>query len=83
MLHNAVLSISAAFSDDPHMRDPKTRNFFVDAAKQYLEAECQKPDISLVLALAFLGTFYMEMGERILGDLYVGEWTLLPFVQQY
>jgi hypothetical protein len=72
MLHNALLAICVIFSDDAHTRDAKTRRLFVDAAKGYLEAECQKPDISLVQALGFLGTYHTDLGDRILGDLYVG-----------
>ncbi|KAJ7764610.1 hypothetical protein DFH07DRAFT_916850 [Mycena maculata] len=72
MLHNAVLSVSAVFSDDPHIQDVKTRECFVDAAKRYLDAECQKPSIALVQALAFIGTHYANIGGRIQGDLYTG-----------
>ncbi|KAJ7764606.1 fungal-specific transcription factor domain-containing protein [Mycena maculata] len=72
MLHNAVLSVSALFSDDPHIQDVKTRGYFTDAAKRYLEAECQKPSITLVQALAFIGTYYGNTGDRIQGDLYTG-----------
>ncbi|KAJ7764602.1 hypothetical protein DFH07DRAFT_698722, partial [Mycena maculata] len=73
MLHNAVLSVSAVFSDDPHIQDVKTRGYFVDAAKRYLEAECQKPSITLVQALAFIGTHYANLCDRIQGDLYSGQ----------
>ncbi|KAJ6590939.1 fungal-specific transcription factor domain-containing protein [Mycena vulgaris] len=72
MLHNALLSLSAIFSDDPYIRDPKTRQFFANTAKECLEAESQKPDISFVNSLAFLGTYYADLGDRILGDLYFG-----------
>lgn len=72
MLHNAVLSVSAVFSDDPYLRDPKTRHYFVTAAKSYLDAECKKPEISLVHALAFMGTFYADLGDRIQGELHFG-----------
>ncbi|KAJ7481470.1 fungal-specific transcription factor domain-containing protein, partial [Mycena latifolia] len=72
MLHNALLSLAVIFSDDPHTRDPKTRQMLADAAKSCLEAECQKPDLSFVHALAFLGTYYADIGDRILGDLYFG-----------
>ncbi|KAF7343395.1 Zn(2)-C6 fungal-type domain-containing protein [Mycena venus] len=56
MLHNAILSLITVFSDEPYLRDRKTRQHFVNTAKAMLEAECWKPDISLVHALAFVGT---------------------------
>jgi hypothetical protein len=64
LLHNAILSLSALFSDDPYLRDRKTRQYFATKAKGLLEAECWKPDISLVLALAFIGTFHADLGDR-------------------
>ncbi|KAJ7201053.1 hypothetical protein GGX14DRAFT_658872 [Mycena pura] len=76
VLHNAMLAICAIFSSDPHIRARKTRECFADAARACLKAECRKPQISLVHALAFLGTFYADAGERILADLYVGEYRL-------
>ncbi|KAJ6588295.1 fungal-specific transcription factor domain-containing protein [Mycena capillaripes] len=72
MLHNAVLCMSAVFSDDPYLRDPKTRHYFVSAAKSHLEAECKKPDISLVHSLAFMGTYFADLGERIQAELFFG-----------
>ncbi|KAJ7056964.1 hypothetical protein C8F01DRAFT_1256905 [Mycena amicta] len=72
MLHNAMLAICSIFSDDPFIQDPKTRQCFADAAKRCLENECKKPEVSLVHALAFLGTFYANLGDRIMGDLYAG-----------
>lgn len=74
VLHNAMLAICAIFSSDPHIRARKTRECFADAARACLKAECRKPQISLVHALAFLGTFYADAGERILADLYVGKY---------
>ncbi|KAJ7178072.1 fungal-specific transcription factor domain-containing protein [Mycena filopes] len=72
MLHNALLSIAALFSDDPYLRALETRQHFANAAKALLEAECQRPDVSLVNALSFLGTFYIDNGDRIQGELYCG-----------
>ncbi|KAF7329730.1 Zn(2)-C6 fungal-type domain-containing protein [Mycena kentingensis (nom. inval.)] len=72
MLHNAMLAICAIFSDDPAIQDRKTRQRFADTARQCLDRECKKPEISLVHALAFLGTYYTNDGDRIMGDLYAG-----------
>ncbi|KAJ7178074.1 hypothetical protein C8R46DRAFT_1212789 [Mycena filopes] len=62
MLHNAILSISAVFSDDPYIREPQTRKIFAKAAKAWLETDCEKPGISLVPALAFLGSYHADAG---------------------
>jgi hypothetical protein len=72
MLHNAILSVITVYSDDPYLRDPQTRHHFVSAAKALLEAECRKPDVNLVHALAFIGSFYADLGERILSELFCG-----------
>ncbi|KAJ7084052.1 hypothetical protein B0H15DRAFT_990723, partial [Mycena belliarum] len=71
-LHNALLAVSVIFSDDQHLRDPKVRHMFVDTAREHIEAECKKPDISLVQGFAFLGTYYADLGDRIQGELYFG-----------
>ncbi|KAJ6625099.1 hypothetical protein B0H10DRAFT_654938 [Mycena sp. CBHHK59/15] len=70
MLHNALLAVATIYSDDPHIRDPKSRRYFAVAAKNCLEAESHKPNVSLVHALAFLGTYYSDEGDHILADLY-------------
>ncbi|KAF7366740.1 Zn(2)-C6 fungal-type domain-containing protein [Mycena sanguinolenta] len=72
LLHNAVLSVYAVFSDDPYLKDRTTRKFFFRAAQAQIEAESLKPDISLVLGLAFIGTFYADLGERIQAELFCG-----------
>ncbi|KAJ7481446.1 hypothetical protein FB451DRAFT_128986 [Mycena latifolia] len=72
LLHNAILGISAIFSDDPHIRESSTRRCFVTAAKSHLEAECLKPDLSLVHALGLIATFHGNEGEHIMADLYHG-----------
>ncbi|KAJ6613617.1 hypothetical protein B0H10DRAFT_1917196 [Mycena sp. CBHHK59/15] len=70
MLHNALLAVATSFSDDPRIRDPKSRRYFAAAAKSCLEAECKKPDVSLVHALGFLATYSADAGDHILADLY-------------
>ncbi|KAF7360528.1 Zn(2)-C6 fungal-type domain-containing protein [Mycena venus] len=80
MLHNAILSLSLAFSDDPYLRDPKTRLCFATAAKSLHELnEYTKADLSTVQAMAFLsrGSFYSDFGERITAELYFGMGTRL------
>ncbi|KAF7369302.1 Zn(2)-C6 fungal-type domain-containing protein [Mycena venus] len=72
MLHNALLAVSLNFSDDVHLREPRNRQYFINLALDSLQSECRKPDLSLIHALAFLGTFYADVGDRILADLFFG-----------
>ncbi|KAJ7291289.1 fungal-specific transcription factor domain-containing protein, partial [Mycena rebaudengoi] len=72
MLHNAILALASAFSDDPRIQDTRTKRSFMVAARDRLESECQKPDVSLVHSLGFMGTFHAEQGTPILGDCHHG-----------
>ncbi|KAG6804786.1 hypothetical protein H0H93_006769, partial [Arthromyces matolae] len=38
MIHNALLAVATAFSDDPRIRDLKARQTFATLAKSYIEA---------------------------------------------
>ncbi|KAG5653175.1 hypothetical protein H0H81_001892 [Sphagnurus paluster] len=72
MLHNALIAVATAFSDDPRIRDLKSRQAFATVAKSYIEAECQQPNISVVHALSVLGSYHSGLGEQTLGYLYFG-----------
>ncbi|KAF7326433.1 Zn(2)-C6 fungal-type domain-containing protein [Mycena sanguinolenta] len=72
MLHNAVVAVSTVFSDDPRLRDPNTRQYFARAAHALVFQEIQRPNISTVLALAFIGTFYTDIGDQTQGELFFG-----------
>jgi len=72
MLHNALVALALAFLDAPQFRDLKARRYFADKAKGYIEAECQKPNISVVQALSFIASFYSSQGDQTLGYLYFG-----------
>ncbi|KAJ7151912.1 hypothetical protein C8R43DRAFT_846056, partial [Mycena crocata] len=72
MLHNALLALATAFSDDPRIRDIKSRQYFAAAAKSCIEDECQKPNISVVHALSVLGSFHSAQDEQMLGHMYFG-----------
>ncbi|KAF8184156.1 hypothetical protein K438DRAFT_1598856 [Mycena galopus ATCC 62051] len=77
MLHNAVLSVSAAYSDSQHLRDPKTRRYFVQTAQACFDFK--KPNPSMVHALSFIAAFYTECGDRIPAELYFGMSLILEF----
>ncbi|PBK66328.1 hypothetical protein ARMSODRAFT_960314 [Armillaria solidipes] len=72
MLHNALIALATAFSDDPHINSFKTREQYAIKAKSYLEDECEKPNICVVQALSLLGSFHSSNGDQNLGYLYFG-----------
>ncbi len=72
MLHNALIALATAFSDDPRLTDIQTRTIFATTAKKYIEHECQNPNICVVQALSLLGSFHSSKGDQNLGYLYFG-----------
>lgn len=72
MLHNALIALASAFSDDPRIRDLNSRQFFARKAKSYIEQECQRPNISVVHALSIIGSFHSSQGDQTLGYMYFG-----------
>jgi hypothetical protein len=72
MLHNALMSLATAFSDQTRIRDLNSRQYFARKAKDYIEAECQRPNISVVHALSILASFHSSQGDQTLGYLYFG-----------
>ena len=73
MLHNALVALALAFSDDPVLNRWETRVIYANKAKSYLEDECEKPNICVVQALSLLGSFHSSNGDQNLGYLYFGE----------
>ncbi|KJA23958.1 hypothetical protein HYPSUDRAFT_39482 [Hypholoma sublateritium FD-334 SS-4] len=72
MLHNALVALGLAFLDDPNLRDLKSRQYFANKAKSYVETECAKPNLSVVNALSILASFHSSQGDQTLGYLYFG-----------
>ncbi|KAJ7621071.1 hypothetical protein FB45DRAFT_1062110 [Roridomyces roridus] len=72
MLHNALLSVALIFSDDPHLRDLKTREHFANTAVVCVDTESKRPTISFVKALGLLGTFFVDKDDRIVADMFAG-----------
>ena len=72
MLHNALIALATAFSDNPHLRNLKTRLAFLEKAKSYIDIECDCPNISVVYGLAMIGSFHASMDQPGLGFLYFG-----------
>lgn len=71
-LHNSLLAVASAFSDDPEIRKTEVRERFVNEAKSYLEDECSRPNISTVQALGVLASYYSGRGQQTLGFMYFG-----------
>ena len=72
MLHNAVIALATAYTDDPVLKNMRCRNMFAERAKSYIEGECQKPTIALVTALGTLAAFHSVCGDQSLAYLYFG-----------
>ena len=72
MLHNALVALGLAFLDDYKYRDLRVRQYFANTAKSWIEAECQKPNLSVVNALGVLASFHSSQGDQTLGYLYFG-----------
>jgi len=72
MLHNALLAVATAFSDDPAIKDPLTRAQFADKAKSYLEDECERPKLSAMTALSILANYHSSENHATLGYIYFG-----------
>ncbi|TFY82464.1 hypothetical protein EWM64_g1549 [Hericium alpestre] len=72
MLHNALISLALAFSDDPALKHITMRRVFATEAKRYFEEECSRPKLSAVMALEFIATFHSTQGDHQLGYMYFG-----------
>jgi hypothetical protein len=83
MLHNAILALGTAFSNVPTIRDLKTRLYFLEKAKSYIEDECSRPHISVVNALSLIASFYSSQSDQTLGFVYFGKHLsiVVPFVK--
>jgi hypothetical protein len=72
MLHNSLLAVATAFSDEPAIKDPVTRQQYADKAKSFLEDECELPKLSAMTALSVLANYYSTTNHPTLGYLYFG-----------
>lgn len=72
-LHNVLVGISLAFSDNVALRERRLRDRFISEGKSKIDEECQRPTLSTVQALALLSSYYSGMGEQTLGFMYFGE----------
>jgi len=73
MLHNAMLAVATAFSDDPFTKDPDTRQRYADKAKSFLENECELPKLSAMTGLSILANYYSSTNHPTLGYIYFGK----------
>lgn len=76
MLHNSILALAAAFSDDPNKRAIPYRDHFAKKAKSYIDQDCEKPSLACVSSLSLLGSYHATNGEQGLGYFYFGKQTL-------
>ncbi|KAI0083369.1 fungal-specific transcription factor domain-containing protein [Irpex rosettiformis] len=72
MLHNAMLALATAFSDDPAVLNIEFRRHFAGKAKSYIDVDVLQPNVCTVSALGLMATFHSSRGEQSLGYLYAG-----------
>ncbi|KAF8313797.1 hypothetical protein DL93DRAFT_2167601 [Clavulina sp. PMI_390] len=72
VLHNVILALSLAFSENPEMRTREFRNNFIVEAKKWLDHELEHPTLSTVQSLALLSTYYSSWSEHTIGWNYFG-----------
>ncbi|KAI0320935.1 fungal-specific transcription factor domain-containing protein [Amylostereum chailletii] len=72
MLHNALLAVATAFSDNPAIKDPISRKRYAEKAKEFLEIECERPRLSTVVALSMMASYHSSEGTPTLGYMYFG-----------
>ncbi|TDL25413.1 hypothetical protein BD410DRAFT_785348 [Rickenella mellea] len=70
-LHNAMLAVASAFSDEEGVRGEGGR-IFAERARGYVEGECERPSLGAVQALAMLASYYSGMGQQTIGFMYFG-----------
>ena len=71
MLHNALVAMALAFSDD-QFRDIGVRQRYATTAKSFIESESRIPSLSGVHALSVLGSYHSSKGDQTLGYMYFG-----------
>jgi hypothetical protein len=72
MLHNSILAVASAFADDPEVKAASSRQAFANMATRSLEAECERPTLSAVIALSILANYHSSRKSPTLGYMYFG-----------
>ncbi|KAI0056567.1 hypothetical protein BV25DRAFT_1920908 [Artomyces pyxidatus] len=72
LLHNALMAVGSAFSDDPGVRNEAARRKYADKARDCLEVECERPKLSAVIGLSILANYHSSQGSPTLGYMYFG-----------
>ncbi|QRV89949.1 Fungal specific transcription factor domain [Ceratobasidium sp. AG-Ba] len=72
LLHCSLLAFATAFSDDPLIKQPATRNRFAEKAKYLLHDELRQPSLCLAQSLIFLSEYHCGLGESERGYMYLG-----------
>ncbi|GAB1520985.1 hypothetical protein RhiTH_004074 [Rhizoctonia solani] len=72
LLHCSLLTFGAGFSDNPQMRERKTREKLATHAKKWLDDEFNNPSSSLMVSLALLSEHHSGIGQAKIGYMYMG-----------
>ncbi|KZO91935.1 hypothetical protein CALVIDRAFT_541422 [Calocera viscosa TUFC12733] len=72
LLHNALLALATAWSDEPSLRSAAVRDKFARRAKVCIDIEASKPTLSTLHGLTMLSSYYSGKGDQGLGWMYFG-----------
>ncbi|TXT07674.1 uncharacterized protein COLE_04598 [Cutaneotrichosporon oleaginosum] len=72
LLHNYILAVGLAFSDEEHLRAQTTRRLFATEGDRTLDRECSMPCVGTVQGLAIRASWASTMGDYSLGWVYQG-----------
>lgn len=72
MLHNSLVALACSFSDDPAIRDIKTKRAFLTHAKSFIDKECDRTRLSTIQGLSIIACCHSTMGDQTLGYMYFG-----------
>jgi len=72
LLHNAILSLAANYSDSAYLEVVDWGAPFAARAKQQIDSESERPMLSTVAGLALLGSYHSGSAKHGLGYMYAG-----------
>ena len=83
MLHNAMLALAMAFSNEPHLRNLDNRMKFVAKARSYALEEMEVPTLSGILAFSYLSSFFSGTGQHSAASSYFGQCATMAQTCEY
>lgn len=79
LLHNAILSLAANYSDHACFGPCDRGAVFASKAKRAIDTEAESPMLSTVVGLMLLGSYHSGTARHGLGYMYAGRLGVLSF----